>query len=283
MKKFFLHIILLSFVLMSTLMVCWCSLCKIINYNATFYIEDSVKYVVLGSSHSACSFDEKFIKYLQNYSRSGEAYCYTYAKLKCLLANNRQIDTIFIEFSNPFIYDNDEWLWSSKYLRYHYITLAPFLSFRDHYYLFKNHILSWCQTIPFFIRDATKKIKKRNFDFSQYGSHETVNGIIDTTSKQSKINIEHLNVQLYFLDKIVDLCKFYRVKLIFVRSPLFPTFKYWETEVDFQNIRNKRYGEVPFWDFGHFMSEPYYFRDFQHLNQDGSEKFSIHFNSLINK
>lgn len=283
MRKFIAHLTLFFSIALFLILLCWGMLYMTIRDNATFDIDNSTKYVVLGPSHSECSFDDSFIEHLENFSRSGESYCYTYAKLKCILANNKQIDTVFVEFSNPFIYDNDEWLWSNKYLQFHYVTFAPFLSFADHVYLFKKHFFSWCRTTPFFIKDATKKTLKNNYNFSIYGGYLKGDAVLDSTQIQSRLELGNIDVQLYFMDKIVELCHNTGVELIFVRSPLYPKFKYWCTEVQFQQIRNTRYSEVPFWDFGQFLPESKYFRDFHHLNQTGSEKFSKNFNDLLNK
>ncbi len=240
--KRFIKIILFhfSFVVIFLVGVCF-FLYKTIQTNASFTISPATKYVVLGSSHSECSIDDRIIDSLENFSRSGEAYAYTYAKLKCLLSCNKNIKTIFLEFSNPFIYDDEEWLWSEKYLNYHYITFAPFLSIEDHVKLFSGHFKSWTKTTSFFIKDAGRKVIKKDYDFSKYGGHIKSEKIMDTSYNQTTLQCGQLNIQIHFLDKIVECCKENDVELIFVRSPLYPTFKYWKTENEFQQIYRNRY------------------------------------------
>lgn len=275
--KFFLHTSTCTMLIVFVWLFCYFT----IEQNAVFQTNPSTKYVILGSSHSECSFDDSIIDCLENFSRSGEAYIYTYAKVKCLLKKNPNIEKILVEVSNPFIYDDTEWLWSDKYLQFHYVTFAPLLSFSDHIYMFRTHVPDWIKTYPFFVKNSLKKIIKKDFDFSQYGGHIKSDYQIDTTYKQEPLEHKWANVQLHFLDKIVKCCNENNVEIIFVRSPLYPTYNYWEKEDEFQRIRNTRYGEIPFWDFGHFLHEARCFRDFQHVNQHGSEIFSKEINTML--
>lgn len=280
--KLFTHkIVLYSIITFGSLLLVWFILSAITRKKSSFKLNENVRYVFVGSSHPECAYNDSIIEHSKNYSRSGEAYCYTYAKVKGILRDNKQIETIFVEFSNPFIYDDDEWLWSDKYLQYHYVTFSPFLTLSEQYYLFRKHISCFPRTYPFFVKNAVKKLLTNHLDYTNYGGHIESLNVIDTTYEQHLACAEEKNVQLYFLDKIVSFCQENNVKIVFVRSPLHKDYVYWQSEDEFQKIRKERYSEIPFWDFGNFLNNAQYFRDFQHVNKYGSDILSNYVDSIL--
>ncbi len=283
MKKFLISIIAFFVVAFVVLGATDFFLSYKIRSNAIFKIKETTSIIVLGSSHSACSFDDRYVAKLENFSRSGESYCYTYIKLKKLVEANPGIKTVIVEFSNPFIYDSEEWLWSDKYIQYHYITFAPFFTFDDNKILFNGHLKSLIGSYPFFVKFAAKKIIKNDYEYAySYGGHESRNEEITPTDQTSISDMEISRVNLAFLDKIVDYCEKSKVQLVFVRSPLHPDYIYRQIEPQFQQVRKERYGEVPFIDFVDFIEDDEYFADYQHLNQKGSELFSKTVDKILN-
>src|SRR4051812_42187597 len=73
---------------------------RIIARNATREIQRSSKYIILGHSHPECAFNDSLISGFSNFASSGESYFYTYFKLKNITERNRNIEAVFIEFSN---------------------------------------------------------------------------------------------------------------------------------------------------------------------------------------
>lgn len=282
MKKFLISIMAFFVVAFVVLSATDFFLSYKIRSNAIFKIKETTSIIVLGSSHSACSFDDRYVDNLENFSRSGESYCYTYIKLKKMLEANPGIKTIIVEFSNPFIYDSEEWLWSDKYIQYHYITFAPFFTYEDNKILFSKHLKAFIGSYPFFVKFAIKKVLKKEYEYAySYGGHEIRNEIITKNVQPDFQEGEISRVNLVFLDKIVDYCMQSNVKLMFVRSPLHPDYIYWKNELQFQQIRNDRYGNIPFLDFGNYINDDEYFADYQHLNQKGAELFSKAINDTL--
>lgn len=275
MKKFVISISIFIGVFVIALVAVYFYLTYKIRNNAVFKINESTSCIVTGSSHSACSVDDSLIEHLENFSRSGELYCYTYIKIKQLLENNSNIKTVLVEFSNPFIYDDEEWLWSDKYIQFHYVTFSPFFSFDDNRILFEKHLKPFFLAYPFFVKDAGKKVLKRDYEYAySTGGHEKKTNDMVRYGQSNNVGDREIGINLAFLDKIVDCCKERNVRLIFLRSPLHPDYVYWQTEEQFQQIRKERYSEVEFWDYGRIYSSDEYFADYQHLNQKGAEDFS---------
>ena len=90
----------------------------------------------------------------------------------------------------------------------------------------------------------------------------------------SHLNNTVMGINLKFLDKIVDCCNARNVRLVFLRSPMHTDFIYWQNEDQFQQIKKDRYSEIEFLDYGRIFNTDEYFADYQHLNQNGAEKFS---------
>ena len=71
-----------------------------IEKKSSFKISDNIKYVVFGHSHSECTFNDALISNFKNLSEPGEAYFYTYQKLKNVIHDNPAIESVFVEFTN---------------------------------------------------------------------------------------------------------------------------------------------------------------------------------------
>lgn len=250
-----------------------------------FPIDESTRYVVLGPSHSQCAFNDEMIDRLQNFSRSGEAYCYAYAKLKCIMMHNKPIDTVFVELTSRIIKDNKKWLWSEEYLRHHYAPLGAFLSYEENKVLFNGHIVQFFKTMPFFIAKGAYTILNGHYDVSCDGGFKKLTRVVNTTVNQPSNSDEYIGnyVQLFFLDKIVQCCRDNGVTLVFIRCPIHPKAGSWRHENEFQTIRMARFPEIVFWDYGATLISDEYFGDYYHLNYNGAIAFSKIINDRINK
>ena len=100
MKKFVISISIFVGVFIITFAAIYFYLSYNIRNNAEFKIDENTTCIVTGASHSACSVDDSLIEHLENFSRSGESYCYTYIKIKNLLKDNPNINTVLVEFLN---------------------------------------------------------------------------------------------------------------------------------------------------------------------------------------
>ena len=62
-------------------------------------ISDDIHIVFSGDSYVECAVNENLIANSINIAQAGEAYLYSYAKIKSLLEYNDQINAVFIGFS----------------------------------------------------------------------------------------------------------------------------------------------------------------------------------------
>jgi len=120
-----------------------------------------VNKIILGHSYSETAFNDNMISGLKNSSESGESYFYNYQKLKIILRSNKQIDTVFVNFSNNQVFsDMDDWIWGDKYMNYNLTKYQPWCNKEDLMVLVKNNFFTFSQTQSIVIKNNIKKIKK---------------------------------------------------------------------------------------------------------------------------
>ncbi|HCY82976.1 MAG TPA: hypothetical protein DHV22_15960, partial [Xanthomarina gelatinilytica] len=100
MKQFLKNTIRFLVVLYGSILVLMVFSNYVINANADFKLQPNINKVVLGNSHPAGTFNDSLISNLKNLADPGDCYFYGYQKLKEIIKQNSQIDTVFIEF-NP--------------------------------------------------------------------------------------------------------------------------------------------------------------------------------------
>ena len=74
-------------------------------------IKNDISVVFAGDSNVECAINDKIISNSINIAQSGEAYLFTFAKLRSLLEYNPQIKTIFLGFSYNNLLKTTEDLW----------------------------------------------------------------------------------------------------------------------------------------------------------------------------
>lgn len=133
-------------------------ICLFISLFFTFYKTPNTprKKIFLGDSTSKASIDTKIAKEYENYSQGGEAYLFTYFKLK-RLNETQKLDTILINFS-PLNIINNEFEKAGVSGRQRYL---PIIESEGHIDLFKNnpiiYLKSWLELGKDFFHFTTKE------------------------------------------------------------------------------------------------------------------------------
>lgn len=257
-----------------------------------YLLDPTYKNLIFGHSHTECAFNDSKIDSTLNLSNGGEGNFYIYFKVKKILENNT-VKNIFISFTNDQVsLSNDSGeIWKEKYINKWYSKYAAYFDSESQLLLLRNNPAS--------------TIKAQSLASKKYIAFllGTENNIIKDLSwgrfndlKRNKTDslIKHLRYQpplkgdykfavysLQSLDRIIALCKTHHTRIFFVRSPV---CKYWpdlKNEYFFQKIRKERYGDVDFLDFKDFPVPLNNYGDLDHLNHEGSSKFSVFFNHLL--
>ena len=114
----------------------------IISENLTFKLKNKNKNIILGHSHAECAFNDIIIENFKNVSKSGEAYFYTFFKIRKLIEDNSSIKVVYIEFTNNQInYSMNNWIWKEKYLYENYPTYSSLMDINDKEILARKNLI----------------------------------------------------------------------------------------------------------------------------------------------
>ena len=268
--------------------------CKISN-TSNFQLPKSTKYLIMGHSHPEGAFNDSLICNAKNLSQSGELYFYTYLKIKKLVIENKQLESIFIEFTNNQItIDMESWLTDEKQLICRIPKYMPIMNFEDFVYIFPKNSFGFIKTIPLVLKNniiiATHPqlnlIEANDWGKYFYNKRSYIDSLI-TAKKSGKLKITDVSKVTFenvkYLFKIIDFCKKNNVKVYLIRSPLHHEYTGISNEKPFQRILKSNFKNVTFFDFKDFPLLDEDFGDFDHLNYKGAKKFSTFFNDLLQK
>jgi hypothetical protein len=290
MKKLITKFILFVLLLSGIIALSFIGISKIIHEKASFKLQKPVESIVLGNSHSESALNDSIITNFSNISQSGESYFYTYIKLKQIVKDNPEIQTIFLAFSNEVIdVGMNEWTWGDQFIAYRFPKFAPFMDLQQHYILASNNPRSYIENLSKSIKKNSGKIFKNNYLFinDHIGGYKNLNqsvedlaGTKENPTQTNKVKLSLTNLR--FLDKIVNFCRERKIKLLFIRCPLHPNYKGYYNESELQHLLKTRHSSIQFLDFAKFPLENTDYFDLEHLNFEGSKKFSKWFETHKN-
>ena len=251
MKLFFKNIILfVGICLIAVVMLCIIP-SYVIRKNASFKIKENTTSIIVGHSHSECSLNDSLLVNCENFSRSGEAYLYTLCKVVNIINQNSNVHNVYVEVTNnQFMEGMKVWLYSERYLQYHYATFFPFISVKNHLSLLVNSPGTYMSSLPIVIKNMIKTILKQNYEFAyQYGGFKAGNNIMKENYEQSAQMEDLYEGNYAFLRQIVKECKKNHVAICFFRSPQMPTYKGHYNEKMYKSLVANDYPEIPYYDF----------------------------------
>ena len=262
----------------------------IVKFNSDFSLNTNDKNLILGHSHPECAFNDNLIANFRNLSKSGEAYIYTYYKLKEVTSQNK-IDAVFIEFSNNVIQKaRNQSIYSFISMNNVLHNHLPFMEKSDIIFLFNKNKIGFIKTIPKYLKKSFLKVISFNYSISKhFGGYLKLEKSLSKKmkndfSKNQGIDVnEDISIDnIRYLRKLVDYCKKNTIKVFFIRSPQHnysPQFN----ETKLLEIKSTYFKEIEFFDFNNFPLNDDEYANFGHLNYKGAEKFSNWFNNLIRK
>ena len=265
----------------------------IINKKSDFILKENPKYIVSGHSHTESAYNDSLISGLKNISRSGEAYFYSYQKIKMVLKQNPMVKTVFIEFTNNQVTGvMDKWIWDDIHIT-RYLDFVPFMSVSDKFLLFKENSYGFYNLLSISTLNALLRVVRSNYSYEKQLDgyrplEEDKTDSILTNLSKNKINTqkELLNVSeanLSYLSAIINYCKSNDVEPILIRSPLHKAYVGFNNESTYKKILKKRFSNITYLDFSSFPLTNTEFGDLQHLNYKGARIFSLWFNEILSK
>lgn len=262
----------------------------IISKRSRFVIDSKDRIVLFGHSHPECAFNDTLINNFKNLSHSAEPYFYTFQKVKMVLQQNPQIETVLIEFTNNEIDAKmNDWTWGYKYMSSMFPKYVPFMDKADFGILIRNNPKDFMNCLSVSTRTNLTRVLTSDYEFTNImGGYFRIdaskkNSTPDsvTSGRDEMIRPSVSLVNLFYLKKIIACCRGNHKQVFLVRSPQHHSYEYLKNEKDFLKIKQAMFSSTEFLDFGKFPLCDDEFADFGHLNYKGAIKFSKWFNTML--
>ncbi len=266
---------------------------KMINSRTVFALPSTTETLILGHSQAECALNDSLIQGARNLAQGGEAYFYTYQKLRKLLPENPQVQTVYLSFSNNQIEKKmDEWTYDDQHLSNYFPKYSGQMDAEDYQLLMQHNpkkvmageLKALKNNLTFILKNKKSYLDNNNWGGYLYLKRNKIDSLLKGNYKaflKEETSSEMSEINLNYLKKIVSLCKESNVKLMFFRTPIHPKLFDSYDEKTFQNIRTKQFNLIPFLDFHDFKLDNGEYGDFNHLNFKGAATFSEHFNTIV--
>ncbi len=245
---------------------------------------------MVGNSHPEVAYNDSLISNFKNIASSGEAYLYSYYKLKKVLEQNNEIETVFVEYTNVVVdSEMNEWTWGNTFISKYYPNYGSFFNFRDTGLLLKTNLKSLINNFSVLNKKNLLRGFNNDYDFKKYlggykykepnNFEKKVKTLTYEINKHSITDTSMLNID--YLQEIVQLCLDHNKNICFIRTPQHRLMKMRNNEKIFLEIYNENFNNIPLLDFNNYIMSDSDFIDTQHLNHKGANKISKKLNALL--
>jgi hypothetical protein len=255
-------------------------------------LNSNVRMIFAGDSNVECAINDSIILNSTNIAESGEAYLYTYSKLKALFDYNNQINTVFLGFSFSDIEKGteDRWLFDNgsiieKNKSYNYL-----LDYPERALILKGNPKSYIQGIRDYTMANIIAILKsyrpnKNIDFGgyKYLIRDKLQENIKRYNSSKDYAFQEGKYQVKYLRMISELCHQKSVKLILFNAP---KHKYYTSTINpdlkkrWISIRNSLENDSLL-DISSISLPDSCYGDLTHLNYKGAKIISKYLNEKI--
>ncbi|WP_432409988.1 hypothetical protein [Rasiella sp. SM2506] len=262
----------------------------VIRSHSNFKFSKDYDYFMIGHSHPECAYNDSLIGNFKNIAASGEAYFYTYYKLKELLKDNDSVQTVMIEFTNNQIDSAmDKWIWGDKSISQFYTKYGSYVDFHDHVLLSKESFGSVINSFSVLQKRNFMRIIKNDYNYVGhiggyvYYDKSSVEAakVTQRTKRKNHPVHESNSINLLYLERIIALCKEKNKRIILVRTAQHASLKMRENEEKYLKVYYTKFSDLPLLDFNDFEIPDYGFKDLEHLNYKGAIMISKTMDSLI--
>lgn len=238
----------------------------LLNLTVQHEFKISEQKIGLGNSHMECALNPEFIPNFKNLASSGEAFLYTYLKLKHLVRFNPEITTLYLEVNSSNFYSKKQlensWEFESSHIYNHLPPNISELSL-DEICLFLQYnpliFLKIAFMKAFWLNPREVKGRYLGLDtnFVVKPKEENLKGV---RQAENQIQIEFGQK---YLNKIIALAEAQNIKIQLVHVP----------ELDADTLI-KQVGRYKLTYFKDFPLKEEFFKDNGHLNIKGANLFS---------
>jgi hypothetical protein len=234
----FLHKTALFFLLpFCVLLIFLCTLNYINNKAlANYRVDKNITSLFIGDSHMQLAVNDSLLSNGINLSQTSESLLYSYFKAKAIIENNPAIKKLYLGVSYHSISDYyDEYIYGqySADISPRYFFILPA---KEKIKIIVGNIIRLPDFIKNIISNGCNTITAKPHLYSFMGHYE--NGfdtsVISKSSMDKRLQLQFYNndkvrgfssVDIYYLGKIIDLCKANNVQLTILNTPLYPYYK----------------------------------------------------------
>jgi len=261
-------------------------------------ISNKIDIVFSGDSHVECSVNDNLIANSINIAQSGEAYLYSYAKIKSLLEYNDQISTIYIGYSYGDLLKDKEtrWLFGDASVTEFIKNYNYLLEGSDRSIIFQANskaylrglVKSAFRNFQTFARSFSENPDKRKI--INYGGYlylvrdklQEDKDMVDTYRDEPLVISQ---IQEEYLKMLSQLCQEKSVKLVLLNTP---KYRYYNLNVNREIRQNwisfrQTMPKDSLLDLSSISLPDSCYGDMTHLNYIGAELFSQYLNELLHK
>jgi hypothetical protein len=251
--------------------------------------------VFAGNSTVECSVDDRLINHSINIAQAGEAYLYSYAKIKALLEENPHIRYVFISYSYADLLFEKEETWVlddyfivEKVRNYHYL-----LDKQEREFLVKRNPAAYLNGV---IKSVIVNLETAARSFGKEGVSNSIPGFggykrldRDKLSVDSGFEtggdekVQHSIHQVRYLRMISEICRQHSVKLVLFNPPKHASYNdnvRPEIRQLWLDVRHSLPSDSLL-DLSGFLMPDSCFGDLSHLNYRGASVFSQHLNEIL--
>lgn len=251
---------------------------RIRTYN--YALPPGTRILFVGDSHIAQGVDDSVIPGAYNSSVSADTYLSAYLRLKLLLRDNPQIESVFLGVS-PYSISrgSDETLFRPSlvtmkvpyYLPHFgaeewrlYLTRAP-----------KDFLRAVFLSPSAYLRSSKLTNKKYFKKLGAFNPRErcSLEMAIAASDTLEKPLFWGCKSELDYLEKIRELCEQRGVRLVFLNTPIFHAERYLNLDHYYSTLR-ERFPNVELWDYMNLDVPDNCREDINHLNAFGAKRFA---------
>lgn len=258
-------------------------------------INKNITQLFSGDSNVECAINDSLIANSLNIAQSGEAYLYTYVKLRSILDYNPQIRTIFVGISyGDLLKDTEEsWLFNQGFViekigAYNYLMNYPEKST-----IIKNEPIAYFRGLMKSVFSNLKTFRKSFSDSSgkieNFGGYRYLNRdklqeeLMNAKAIEDKPYPEGL-IQTEYLYKISQLCQQKSANLVLLNTPKYNSY-FLDVPADIKKtwltVRHTL-ARDSLMDFSAMSYPDSCYGDVTHLNHRGAKLFSQFLNKRLN-
>jgi hypothetical protein len=259
-------------------------------------VRDDVTIIFAGDSYVECSVNDHIVTNAVNIAQSGEAYLYSYSKIKALIEHNSQIKTVYIGFSfGDLLMEKEEsWVFGSEFItekiQFYNFLLGP----SEKMLILKRDPIAYLSGLTKSVNNNFQSFVKSyssedtNLSTKKFGGY--IHLVRDKLSLDKELNlykeqpVEKSLIQEKYLKMISELCRQNSVTLVLFSTP---KYKSYNANID-ENIRQiwlevrNSLSQDSLADFSAFVLPDSCYGDLTHLNYKGADVFSKYLKETLN-